>query len=181
MGGAIAPRCLPWGHGEPPRVQFLVGSRGSAHDPQRSRWHKITVTDGRYLDQDRAWARDYDRRDRQIPESGCTVPRPDMRTKNIGGTSSTAAAWLVKHHHQNRLSSIWIWTIHTVLVMATPLYGCPVPSPALANNLSTVPQDLDLAKFDRMFIDLMTRPTPGAHSAAGGKVKSRESRIFICQ
>ena len=34
--------------------------------------------------------------------------------------------------------------------------------PGLGEQLVHVPQELDLEKFDKMFIDLMTRPTPGA-------------------
>jgi hypothetical protein len=29
-----------------------------------------------------------------------------------------------------------------------------------------VPLELNLEKFDKMFIELMTRPTPGAHAPA---------------
>jgi len=43
----------------------------------------------------------------------------------------------------------------------------PGNQPGLGEQLVNVPLDLDLAKFDKMFVDLMTRPTPGAHSPAG--------------
>jgi inosine-uridine nucleoside N-ribohydrolase len=49
------------------------------------------------------------------------------------------------------------------------LVWVPGTQPGLGEQLVNVPQDLDLAKFDKMFIDSMMRPTPGAHSAAGAK------------
>jgi hypothetical protein len=45
----------------------------------------------------------------------------------------------------------------------------PGTQPGLGENLVNVPQDLDLAKFDKMFIDLMSRPTPGAKPVVGSK------------
>jgi inosine-uridine nucleoside N-ribohydrolase len=49
------------------------------------------------------------------------------------------------------------------------LVWMPGTQPGLGENLVNVPQDLDLAKFDKMFIDLMSRPTPGAKPVAGSK------------
>ena len=42
----------------------------------------------------------------------------------------------------------------------------PGNQPGLGEQLVHVPQELDLARFDKMFVELMTRPTPGAHPAA---------------
>jgi len=53
--------------------------------------------------------------------------------------------------------------------------------PGLGEQLVNVPQDLDLAKFDRMFIDLMTRPTPRRSFCCRRKVKITRTRDFICQ
>ena len=39
----------------------------------------------------------------------------------------------------------------------------PGTQPALGEQLIHVPTDLDLAKFDKLFVDLMTRPTPKAN------------------
>ena len=49
------------------------------------------------------------------------------------------------------------------------LVWMPGTQPGLGENLVNVPQELDLAKFDKMFIDLMSRPTPGAKPVAGSK------------
>jgi purine nucleosidase len=38
--------------------------------------------------------------------------------------------------------------------------------PGLGEQLVHVPLELNLEKFDKMFVDLMTRPTPGAHAVA---------------
>jgi hypothetical protein len=38
----------------------------------------------------------------------------------------------------------------------------PGSQPGLGEQLVNVPQEVDLPKFDKMFIDLMTRPTPAA-------------------
>ena len=38
--------------------------------------------------------------------------------------------------------------------------------PGLGEQLVHVPLELNLEKFDKMFIELMTRPTPGAHTSA---------------
>jgi inosine-uridine nucleoside N-ribohydrolase len=46
------------------------------------------------------------------------------------------------------------------------LVWIPGTQPGLGENLVNVPQDLDLAKFDKIFIDLMSRPTPGAKPVA---------------
>jgi len=43
----------------------------------------------------------------------------------------------------------------------------PGDQPRQGEQLVSVPLDLNLAKFDKMFVDLMTRPTPGAHSPTG--------------
>jgi inosine-uridine nucleoside N-ribohydrolase len=42
----------------------------------------------------------------------------------------------------------------------------PGSQPGLGEQLVHVPLELNLDKFDRMFVDLMTRPTPGAHKLA---------------
>ena len=42
------------------------------------------------------------------------------------------------------------------------LVWAPGDEPGLGESLVNVPQYLDLAKFYKMFVDLMTRPTPGA-------------------
>ncbi|HXO93393.1 MAG TPA: hypothetical protein VN825_04615, partial [Candidatus Acidoferrum sp.] len=49
------------------------------------------------------------------------------------------------------------------------LVWMPGTQPGLGENLVNVPQDLDLAKFDKMFIGMMSRPTPGAKPVAGSK------------
>ena len=41
----------------------------------------------------------------------------------------------------------------------------PGNQPGLGEQLVHVPLELNLEKFDKMFVDLMTRPTPGAHQA----------------
>jgi len=46
------------------------------------------------------------------------------------------------------------------------LVWLPGNQPGLGEQLVDVPLDLDLQKFDKMFIDLMTRPTPGAQQPA---------------
>jgi hypothetical protein len=38
--------------------------------------------------------------------------------------------------------------------------------PGLGEQLVHVPLELNLEKFDKMFVDLMTRPTPGAHQVS---------------
>ena len=42
----------------------------------------------------------------------------------------------------------------------------PGTQPGLGEQLVHVPLELNLEKFDKMFIGLMTRPTPGAHQVA---------------
>jgi purine nucleosidase len=41
----------------------------------------------------------------------------------------------------------------------------PGNQPGLGEQLVHVPLELNLEKFDKIFVDLMTRPTPGAHQA----------------
>jgi hypothetical protein len=53
-----------------------------------------------------------------------------------------------------------------------PSYGdtlvwVPGQQPGLGEQLVEVQEDLDLAKFYREFVALMTAETPGAHAAAG--------------
>ena len=45
----------------------------------------------------------------------------------------------------------------------------PGSQPGLGEQLVHVQTDLNLDKFYKMFVDLMTRPTPMAHSAAGSQ------------
>ena len=46
------------------------------------------------------------------------------------------------------------------------LVWMPGSRPGLGEQLVHVSLELNLEKFDKMFIELMTRPTPGAHAPA---------------
>jgi len=46
------------------------------------------------------------------------------------------------------------------------LVWSPGSQPNLGQQLVHLPTELDRPKFEKMFIDLMARPTPGAHSSA---------------
>ncbi|MGA2858905.1 MAG: nucleoside hydrolase [Candidatus Sulfotelmatobacter sp.] len=168
MGGAIAPE-VPY-----PRVTTNRRGFNFWWDPEAVHmtlsapgWHKITVT--------------------TVDISIKTRMGKDIIAE-IAKSQNPAAQYLAQYadeeYRWDELTAA-AWLDPSIITKQTQLYmdmdyshcagygntlvWVPGTQPGLGEQLVNVPQDLDLAKFDKMFIGSMTRPTPGAHSAAGAK------------
>ena len=168
MGGAIAPEVpYPWATENRREFNFWWDPEAVHMTLSAPGWHKITVT--------------------TVDISIKTRMGKDMIAE-IAKSQNPAAQYLAQYadeeYRWDELAAA-AWLDPSIITKQTQLYmdmdyshgagygntivWVPGTQPGLGEQLVNVPQDLDLAKFDRMFIDLMTRPTPGAHSAAGAK------------
>ncbi len=175
MGGSITPDVpypwLAWNRREfnfwwdPEAVHITLTAPG---------WHKITVT---------------------TVDISVKTRMTKQMISEIAQSSTAAAQYIAKYADEEYLwdelaAAAWldpsIITKQTQLYMDMdyshgPGYGntlvwSPGTQPGLGEALVNVQQDLDLAKFNKMFIDLMKAPTPGAHRAAAGQGSSPATR-----
>ena len=82
-----------------------------------------------------------------------------------------AAAWLDPEYHHQRNAALHG---HGLLARSRLRQYARLGSgtqPGLGEQLVHVPLELNLEKFDKMFIDLMTRPTPGARPAQETRIR----------
>ena len=168
MGGAIAPELpYPWATTNRREFNFWWDPEAVHMTLSAPGWHKITVT--------------------TVDISIKTRMGKDMIAE-IAKSKNPAAQYLAQYadeeYRWDELAAA-AWLDPSIITKQTQLYmdmdyshgagygntivWMPGTQPGLGEQLVNVPQDLDLAKFDKMFIDLMTRPTPGAHSAVGVK------------
>lgn len=163
MGGSIAPEVpLKWGTENRREFNFWFDPE-AVHIVYTAPWHKIT--------------------DITVDISVKTRMTKEMIAE-IAKSQSPAAQYLAKYadveYMWDELAAA-AWLDPSVITKQEqvymdmdyshgPGYGntlawAPGNQPGLGEQLVNVPVDLDLAKFNQMFIDLMTRPTPGAHLA----------------
>lgn len=163
MGGSIAPDVkIEWATSNRREFNFWWDPE-AVHMVMCAPWHKITVT--------------------TVDISIKTRMTREMIAA-IGKSQSAAAQYLAKYADEEYMwdelaAAAWldpgIITRQDSLYMDIdyshgPGYGNTLvwnkgDQPGLGEQLVNVPQDLNLEKFNRMFIDLMTRATPGAHAA----------------
>jgi inosine-uridine nucleoside N-ribohydrolase len=163
MGGSIAPDIpYPWATSNRREFNFWWDPESVHMTLSAPGWHKITVT--------------------TVDISIKTRMDKQMISK-IAESSNPAAQYLAKYADEEYrwdelAAATWlnpaIITKQTQLYMDIdyshgPGYGNTLvweagDQPGLGEQLVNVPQELNIQKFDEMFIDLMTRPTPGAHS-----------------
>jgi len=168
MGGAIAPAVpFPWATTNRREFNFWWDPESVHMTLTAPGWHKITIT--------------------TVDISIKTRMSKDMIAQ-IGKSPNAAAQYIAKYADEEYrwdelAAAAWldpsIITKQEQLYMDMdyshgPGYGNTLvwvsgTQPGLGENLVNVPQELDLAKFDKMFIDLMSRPTPGAQPAANAK------------
>lgn len=164
MGGAVAPLVpYPWATTnrrefnfwwDPEAVHMVLTAPG---------WKKITIT--------------------TVDISIKTRMGKDMIAQ-IAKSSTPAAQYLAKYadeeYRWDELAAA-AWLDPSIITKQTQLYmdmdyshgpgygntlaWVPGTQPGLGEALVNVPEEVDLPKFDKMFIDLMTRPTPGAKPA----------------
>ena len=168
MGGAIAPQLpYPWATTNRREFNFWWDPEAVHMTLSAPGWHKITIT--------------------TVDISIKTRMGKDMIAE-IAMSPNPAAQYLGKYadeeYRWDELAAA-AWLDPSIITKQTQLYmdmdyshgpgygntlvWMPGTQPGLGEQLVNVPQELNLAKFDKMFIDLMTRPTPGSHSSVGVK------------
>ncbi|MGH9713919.1 MAG: nucleoside hydrolase [Candidatus Acidiferrales bacterium] len=163
MGGSISPNVqIEWATSNRREFNFWWDPE-AVHMVMTAPWHKITVT--------------------TVDISIKTRMTRDM-IATIGKSQSPAGQYLAKYADEEYMwdelaAAAWldpsIITKEDLLYMDIdyshgPGYGNTLvwnkgDQPGLGEQLVHVQQELNLEKFNKMFIDLMTRATPGAHSA----------------
>ena len=164
MGGSISPVIqIQWATSNRREFNFWWDPE-AVHMVLCGPWHKITVT--------------------TVDISVKTRMTKEMIT-SIGKSQSAAAQYLanyadVEYMWDELAAAAWLdpslITREDALYMDIDYshgagYGNTLvwnegSQPGLGEQLVHVPQELNLEKFNKMFIDLMTRPTPGGHPAA---------------
>src|SRR5215469_7140247 len=168
MGGSIAPATpYPWATTNRREFNFWWDPESVHMTLTAPGWHKITIT---------------------TVDISIKTRMDKAMIAEIGKSENPAAQYIAKYadaeyRWDELAAAAWldssIITKKTLLYMDMdyshgPGYGntlvwIPGTQPGLGENLVNVPQDLDLAKFDKMFIDLMSRPTPGEKPVANAK------------
>ena len=168
MGGSIAPATpYPWATTNRREFNFWWDPESVHMTLTAPGWHKITIT---------------------TVDISVKTRMDKAMIAEIGKSENPAAQYIAKYadaeyRWDELAAAAWldpcIITKKTLLYMDMdyshgPGYGntlvwIPGTQPGLGENLVNVPQDLDLAKFDKMFIDLMSRPTLGAKPVANSK------------
>lgn len=164
MGGSIAPEVpMKWETENRREFNFWFDPE-AVHIAYTAPWHKIT--------------------DITVDISVKTRLTKDMIAQ-FGKSQTPAAQYLAKYadeeYRWDELAAA-VWLDPTIITREVDLftdidyshgpgYGNtlvwePGNQPGLGEQLVHFPMDLDLAKFDKMFMELMTRPTPGAHFPA---------------
>jgi purine nucleosidase len=168
MGGAIAPEVpYPWATTNRREFNFWWDPEAVHMTLAAPGWHKITVT---------------------TVDISIKTRMDKAMIAEIAKSPNAAAQYLGKYadeeYRWDELAAA-AWLDPTIITKQAQLYmdmdyshgpgygntlvWMPGTQPGLGEQLVNVPQELDLARFDKMFIELMTRPTPGAHSDAGKK------------
>jgi len=160
MGGAIAPVVpLEWQTANRREFNFWWDPE-AVHMVLTSPWHKITVT--------------------TVDISVKTRLTKDMIAQ-IGKSSNPAAQYITKYADEEYMwdeLAAAAWLDPTIITKEDSLYmdidfshgpgygdtlvWTPGSQPGLGEQLVHVQQDLDLDKFNKLFIDRITRPNPGA-------------------
>src|ERR1700676_4248433 len=163
MGGSISPVVqIEWATSYRREFTFWWDPE-AVHMVMTAPWHKVTVT--------------------TVDISIKTRMTRDM-IATIGKSQSAAAQYLAKYADEEYMwdelaAAAWldpsVITKEDLLYMDIdyshgPGYGNTLvwnkgDQPGLGEQLVHVQQELNLEKFNKMFIDLMTRATPGAHPA----------------
>jgi purine nucleosidase len=163
MGGSIAPEVpIQWKTENRREFNFWWDPE-AVHMVLTSPWHKITIT-----------TVDISMKTRLLKPMIAEIGKsPNPAAQYVGKYGDeefrwdelAAAAWLdpgiitkeytvymdIDYSHGPGYGNTLVWN--------------PGSQPGLGEQLVHVLEDLDLAKFDKMFVDLMTRPTPGAQAA----------------
>ncbi len=160
MGGSIAPNLpYPWATSNRREFNFWWDPEAVHMTLTAKGWHKITLT--------------------TVDISVKTRMNKEM-IATIAKSPNPAAQYIAKYADEEYLwdelaASAWldpsIITKEIELRMdmdyshgagyGNTLAWAPGDEPGLEESLVKVPQELDVAKFNKMFIDLMTRPTTG--------------------
>lgn len=164
MGGSIAP-VLPMDWATENRREFnFWWDPEAVHMVLTAPWHKIT--------------------DITVDISVKTRLTKSMIAE-IAKSSNPAAQYIAKYADEefrwDELATA-AWLQADIITKEAPLYldmdyshgpgygntlaWVPGSQPGLGEQLVHVPLELNLEKFDKLFVDLMTRPTPGAHNPA---------------
>jgi purine nucleosidase len=166
MGGAVAPNVpYPWATTNRREFNFWWDPESVHMTLSAPGWHKITVT--------------------TVDISIKTRMSKEMIAE-IAKSKNPAAQYLAKYadeeYRWDELAAA-AWLDPSIITKQTQLYmdmdyshgagygntivWTPGSQPGLGEQLVNLPQEVDLPKFDKMFIDLMTRPTPDAHPSGG--------------
>jgi purine nucleosidase len=164
MGGSISPVVqIQWATSNRREFNFWWDPE-AVHMVLCAPWHKITVT--------------------TVDISVKTRMTKEMIT-TIGKSQSAAAQYLAKYADEEYMwdeLAAGAWLDPSLITREDALYmdidyshGAGYGNtlvwnegsqPGLGEQLVHVQQEVNLEKFNKMFIDLMTRPTPGGHPAA---------------
>jgi purine nucleosidase len=164
MGGSIAP-VVPWEWESSNRREFnFWWDPEAVHMTLCAPWHKITVT---------------------TVDISVKTRLKKVMIDEIAKSQTPAAQYLAKYADEEYMwdeLAAAAWLDPSLITREDKIYmdidithGAgygntlvwnPGEQPGLGEQLVHVQQDLDLEKFNRMFIALMTRPTPGARAPA---------------
>jgi len=168
MGGSIAPDTpYPWATTNRREFNFWWDPESVHMTLTAPGWHKITIT---------------------TVDISIKTRMDKAMIAEIGKSQNPTAQYIAKYadeeYRWDELAAA-AWLDPSIITKQTQLYmdmdyshgpgygntlvWMPGSQPGLGENLVNVPQDLDLAKFDKMFIDLMTRPTTDAKPGANSK------------
>ena len=129
----------------------------------------------RHLRQNRDQESD-DCRNREIAQSCRRNIWQNMPTKNSCGTNSPRPPGSIPASSPRKPSSTWTWTTSHGRGYGNTLVWTAERSPVSASSSFTFPLELNLEKFDKMFIDLMTLPPAHILAAHAAGPVIRESR-----
>ena len=168
MGGAIAPDVpYPWRSWNRREFNFWWDPEAVHITLTAPGWHKITVT--------------------TVDISVKTHMTKPMIAE-IAQSPNAAAQYIAKYGDEEYMwdeLAAAAWLDPSIITKQSQLYmdidyshdggygntlvWTPGTQPGLGEQLVDVQQDLDLGKFNKMFIELMKAPTPGSHRAATGE------------
>jgi len=165
MGGAITPEVpYPWVAWNRREFNFWWDPEAVHITLTAPGWHKITVT---------------------TVDISVKTRMTKQMIAEIAKSPSPAAQYIAKYADEEYLwdeLAAAAWLDPSIITKQTQLYmdidyshgggygntliWAPGTQPDLGEQLVNVQQDLDLAKFNKLFVDLMKRPTPGGHIPA---------------
>jgi len=168
MGGAVNPEITyPWATTNRREFNFWWDPESVHMTLTAPGWHKITIT---------------------TVDISIKTRMNKAMINQIGQSQNPAAQYIAKYadeeYRWDELAAA-VWLDPSIITKQVQLYmdidyshgpgygntlaWMPGSQPGLGESLVNVPQELDLAKFDKMFIDLMTHPTPGAKAPTNAK------------